>query len=344
MNIDVICGECTNGAYTNEDNESEVSEDTESSSNSSMSSLLPRQDVSDSDGDKEPQPYGLGTSRYDSNWDSDSRDSYVMKTNNRWDRTRGSPEPSVSDDSSMQAYQANWDDQEDDNNDELMLGAMEFPKTQKWLEDPSVWVGDTGATVHMTPHRQGMTNLKTASGKDAVTMGNGQSESASQIGDIPGTVCDKTGTTVLSATIKAALYLPIAMYNLFSITKLQREGWTLHGDEKCLRLTKGTATIKFDILIPTAKGMLYAMYHQRGSTEVANAGTTAGNDPQDTKKTSMSIAKAHDLLGHKSEDTTRRSIGLDHCTRHARSMSGLYRSKGQTKECPKASRATAPCI
>jgi hypothetical protein len=278
MNMDVICGECTDGAVTNEDIESEVSEDTENVSDS------------DSGDDEKPQPYVLGTSYYDSNWD----------------RTRGSPEPSVSDDLSMQAYQADWDDQEDNNNDELMLGAMEFPKTQKWLEDPNIWVGDTGATVHMTPHRQGMTNLKTASGQDAVTMGNGQSKSGSQIGDIPGTVCDKTGTTVSSATIQAALYLPSAMYNLFSITKLQREGWSLHGDEKCLRLTKGSATITFDILIPTAKGMLYAMYHQHG-TEVANAGTTAGNGPQDTKKTLMSIAKAHDLLGHKSEDTTRRN-------------------------------------
>jgi hypothetical protein len=107
---------------------------------------------------------------------------------------------------------------------ELVLGAMQFPTTQKWLEDPNVWVGDTGATVHMTPHRTVMTNVKQAAGKDAVTMGNGQSETAVKIGDIPGTICDKTGTTMATAKIKDALYLPSAMYNLFSITKLQREG------------------------------------------------------------------------------------------------------------------------
>jgi hypothetical protein len=163
---------------------------------------------------------------------------------------------------------------EEDTGDEieLVLGAMEFPTTQKWLQDPNVWVGDTWATVHMTPHRQGMTNLKMASGKDAVTMGNGQSETASQIGDIPGTICDKTGTTVSSTKIQDALFLPSAMYNLFSITKLQWEGWTLYGDAKCLKLSKSKATIKFDILILTAKGMLYVMYHQCGS-EVANART-----------------------------------------------------------------------
>jgi hypothetical protein len=28
------------------------------------------------------------------------------------------------------------------------------------------------------------------------------------------------------------------MYNLFSITKLQREGWILHGNADCIHVTK----------------------------------------------------------------------------------------------------------
>jgi hypothetical protein len=38
-----------------------------------------------------------------------------------------------------------------------------------------------------------------------VTMGNSQNETASQVGDIPGTIWDKTGTTVASAKIQGAL-------------------------------------------------------------------------------------------------------------------------------------------
>jgi hypothetical protein len=65
----------------------------------------------------------------------------------------------------------------DDSHLEFILGAMEFPTTQKWRENPNVCVGDTGATVNMSPHSQGMVNMKEAKNSDAVTMGNGQNYS-----------------------------------------------------------------------------------------------------------------------------------------------------------------------
>jgi hypothetical protein len=51
--------------------------------------------------------------------------------------------------------------------------------------------------------------------------------------------------------------------------------------------------------------MLYAMYHQR-SMEVANAGTQA-EETEMTKTLSMTIGKAHHILGHGSEDATRKT-------------------------------------
>jgi hypothetical protein len=35
---------------------------------------------------------------------------------------------------------------------EYLLMAMEFPTDQKFLDNPNVWIGDTGASVHMSPH------------------------------------------------------------------------------------------------------------------------------------------------------------------------------------------------
>jgi hypothetical protein len=43
---------------------------------------------------------------------------------------------------------------------EYLLMAMEFPTDQKFLDNPDVWIGDTGASVHMSPHRGGMRDLK----------------------------------------------------------------------------------------------------------------------------------------------------------------------------------------
>jgi hypothetical protein len=43
---------------------------------------------------------------------------------------------------------------------EYLLMAMEFPTDQTFLDNPDVWIGDTGASVHMTPHRGGMHDVK----------------------------------------------------------------------------------------------------------------------------------------------------------------------------------------
>jgi hypothetical protein len=53
---------------------------------------------------------------------------------------------------------------------------MSFPTDQQILNDPNVWIGDTGATVHMTPHKNGIANVRKGSKNDAVTMGNEQVE------------------------------------------------------------------------------------------------------------------------------------------------------------------------
>jgi hypothetical protein len=111
-----------------------------------------------------------------------------------------------------------WFNAEEEVNDDsylkFLLGAMAFPTTQKWLENPNAWVGDTGATVNMSPHSQGMENMKEANSSDAVTMGNGQSESALQIGDIPAKLCDKYGAIKNTARIREVLHMPTAQYNL----------------------------------------------------------------------------------------------------------------------------------
>jgi hypothetical protein len=55
---------------------------------------------------------------------------------------------------------------------EYLLMAMEFRTDQKFLDNPNVWIGDTGASVHMSPHRGGMHDVKKAKSVDAITMAN----------------------------------------------------------------------------------------------------------------------------------------------------------------------------
>jgi hypothetical protein len=78
---------------------------------------------------------------------------------------------------------------ESDNKVEYLLMAMEFPTDQKFLDNPNVcWIRDTGASVHMSPHRSGMRDLQKAKSVDAITMAYGNSEDATVIGNISGRV------------------------------------------------------------------------------------------------------------------------------------------------------------
>ena len=93
-------------------------------------------------------------------------------------------------------------------------------------------------------------------------------------------------------------------YNMYSITRMMKTGWKMTGDAESIQLSKDGVIIKFDIVIPTAKGCIFCMYFscdahdgeiQGGSTEMGNA---------------MIIEKAHRLLNHMSEDETRKAAKL----------------------------------
>jgi hypothetical protein len=85
-------------------------------------------------------------------------------------------------------------------------------------------------------------------------------------------------------------------FNLFSLTKMMKQGWILNGDKtNGITLSKEEQVVKFDIPIDTPEGIVFAMCARR--TEV---GAIAIN-------TQMSIDKAHSLLGHQGEDATRKT-------------------------------------
>jgi hypothetical protein len=132
-----------------------------------------------------------------------------------------------------------------------------------------------------------------------VTMGNKDVEQATQIGDIPGVLCDKHGNELSKTMVKDVALIPKCGYNLFSITKLLKDNWNLSGTKEQLVLQKGKHKVVFDICIPTPKGVIFAMYLKRNA-EIAGAST-------DDKAAMMKITiqQAHDKLGHCGVDATR---------------------------------------
>jgi hypothetical protein len=83
----------------------------------------------------------------------------------------------------------------------------------------------------------------------------------------------------------------------------------MHGDKESIKLTKGNAVICFDIVIPTAKGAIYAMYFKQGE-EVANMATDNMTEEAIVpaqKQVRMTIMQAHSQFGHAHEDAVRKA-------------------------------------
>jgi hypothetical protein len=133
--------------------------------------------------------------------------------------------------------------------------------------------------------------------------------------------------------------LPRGHSNLFSCSILQQEGWLMTGDKESNKMTKGDAEICFDIVIPTAKGAIYAMHFKRGG-EVANMVTDANNQGEEAtpKQVKMSIQQAHSQFGHAQKDAVQKAakaLGITITTGSMGPCEGCSVAKAKQKNVPK---------
>ena len=105
-------------------------------------------------------------------------------------------------------------------------------------------------------------------------------------------MCDRNGNEIAKQVMMNVSYMLNGKYNLFSVTKLQQNGWALKGDEEKMELTKGKSKVVFDIMIKMPKGAVCAMYFRRTSGSGAKI-----------RNVGISIMDAHAQLGHCHEDT-----------------------------------------
>ena len=111
---------------------------------------------------------------------------------------------------------------------------MSFPSVAELLKDPCVWSGDTGATKHITPHTQGMKNIRQDKSGTGITMGNDIVAKGTHTGDLPGIRCDHQGNQLNNVVLTNVSVVPSSAFNLFSITKMQLQGWMLGGGQEQL--------------------------------------------------------------------------------------------------------------
>ena len=230
-----------------------------------------------------------------------------------------------------------------DKTTEYVLAGLTFPSHVDLLKDPNIFIADTGSSCHSTKYDMGFSDVRVADSNYTVTMANGAKEKSTKVGNIRGIICDKEGMEVSQATMVDVTYLPGGHFNLFSCSRLTQEGWTMHGDKSCIKMTKGKASICFDIVIPTAKGAIYAMYFKREmkkAVDVNDVSSTAiaqEQAPEQRSKT-MTIMQAHNRLGHAHEDAIRKAakvIGFKITQGKMGPCEGCTLAKAKQKNVPK---------
>eukprot|EP00957_Ditylum_brightwellii_P212311 15367177-Ditylum_brightwellii.AAC.3 len=179
----------------------------------------------------------------------------------------------------------------------LLMGVdMTFLITLDLLEDPNVWTADTGASCDSTGSLIAVHNRRVPKKDDCITLVDGGKKGTTMIGDISGTMCSKNGVTINDCKMIDIKYYKENKYNLFSIARCLKNGWSLHGNKKKIWITKGQQKVVFDIWIPTKEGLIFAVYiNMKHNIKTANAGTEVQRD------FFLNINKAHDLLVHADE-------------------------------------------
>ena len=108
----------------------------------------------------------------------------------------------------------------------------------------NIWIGDTGATSHMTNNDFGMFDCSTTT--SSVFVGNGKALKASKIGKLK--LQNVVDGKITSFTLKDVLYVPELSGNLFSLTKGINNGYEL----KSVKIASTTSLIlsknKFKII------------------------------------------------------------------------------------------------
>ena len=181
---------------------------------------------------------------------------------------------------------------------EMLMSGIEFPHDLQLLRDPNIWIADTGATQHMTSHTRGLINLRRPEDPVSLVMANDTTESATVIGDLPGMCCNKYGCELRSGQLSGVNILPSAAFNLFSISKMLKQGWSLSGSSEAITITKGSMSVTFDIVIPTPDGMIFCLYFKRKQELTGHEIFGALPDIGPKKRQTMSLQDAHDKLGH----------------------------------------------
>ncbi len=110
---------------------------------------------------------------------------------------------------------------------EYELGTKNMIASMDMLKRSDMWIADSGASNHVTFSDKGCRNKRIATGTTHGIVDESVLPKCEL--DMPCIHYDKDGTQVGEVLFTEVSHVPEGNFNLFSLTRLQKKGWTLSG-------------------------------------------------------------------------------------------------------------------
>ncbi len=186
-----------------------------------------------------------------------------------------------------------------------VIADTDFTTGTHVLDSQDIWIADTGATCHVTKHKEG--GQKHYQTSVPIRGFAGETIQPDCKMDIPVTYFDKNGTKKFDVILGDIQTNEKFHYNLFSVGKMLLKGYKLEGDRHLFTMANMAGSIVFDILIHTRNGVLFCAQFTR-----TLEGETASAVIQENKSIAkaakqilkVNIKRIHDCLGHVIEAST----------------------------------------
>jgi len=177
------------------------------------------------------------------------------------------------------------DNNDNDDNAEVVLMAITSNMTFDTITKMT-WIGDTGATTHMTNSLDGLFDIQDTN--SGVKVGNGAKLVVTKVGKMRGVIKQKNGDThdILLTKVK---YVPDLWCNLFSITAAMTQGFAIESNGLNIVVKKGQFKLIFDKKIKTNTGFLLGVDIMRKQTEAVTVMMEGSK---------ISYKKFHQMLAH----------------------------------------------
>ena len=121
----------------------------------------------------------------------------------------------------------------------MVMNEMEFNNLRSILEDPNVFIGDTGASSYSTFSKLVFKNVRKATENDTTVDASNNNIKGSVVVDMPRIIFNKHRQELGGVNIKYVVYSPKNGFNLFRITKRLKSGWKLGSNAEEIWISKG---------------------------------------------------------------------------------------------------------